>query len=250
LTATRRGGDGCAPPPVYDDLTGRRHTATERFDDEAAASDKTRPLSAPDRRLEDVISWAIRQVVVWGIVAVLLYSVVGTRLTELMRPPDPGVPVTAAPPPPVMEEPPSLSASVAAKPQPVGTQFNGERPVRALAFHAKRDGHVWLRAFVNNAPVIFIVDTGATHVALSLRDAQAAGLDNGRLVYRGFSSTANGLVRVAPVRLRELRIGEFTTTDVEAEVLDNLGVSLLGQSFLNRLDSYEMHDGVLTFTWN
>jgi hypothetical protein len=39
-------------------------------------------------------------------------------------------------------------------------------------------------------------------------------------------------------------------SDVQAMVIENLGVSLLGQSFLTRLDGYEMRDGVLTITWN
>src|ERR1019366_8256282 len=106
-----------------------------------------------------------------------------------------------------------------------------------------------LDGVVNGAPVRFLVDTGATFVALSLGDAAAAGFGRGDLVFRGTASTANGLARAAPVRLRELRIGQFAVDDVPAVVMDNLGISLLGQSFLNRLDSYEMRDGVLSLNW-
>ena len=56
--------------------------------------------------------------------------------------------------------------------------------------------------------------------------------------------------RGAAVKLRELRIGQFSVTDVPAVVHENLHVSLLGQTFLKRLDSYEMRDGVLTLNWN
>jgi clan AA aspartic protease (TIGR02281 family) len=53
----------------------------------------------------------------------------------------------------------------------------------------------------------------------------------------------------APVTLREIRIGQLVIEDVNAIVLQNLNVSLLGQTFLNRLHSYQMQDGVLTLTW-
>jgi aspartyl protease family protein len=98
--------------------------------------------------------------------------------------------------------------------------------------------------------VRFLVDTGASFVALSPRDAAAAGLAGSALVYRGTAATANGPARVAPITLREVRIGQFAASDVAAVVMDNLPISLLGQSFLKRLDSYEMRDGVLTLYWN
>lgn len=96
----------------------------------------------------------------------------------------------------------------------------------------------------------FLVDTGATLVALTPADAAAAGVGPGSLRFTGTVSTANGTARVAPIRLRELRIGQFSTADVSAVVIENLNISLLGQSFLKRLDSYEMRDGLLTMNWN
>jgi len=53
----------------------------------------------------------------------------------------------------------------------------------------------------------------------------------------------------AMVKLREVRIGQLTIADVPAVVHENLFMSLLGQSFLTRLDSYEMRDGVLTLNY-
>ena len=63
------------------------------------------------------------------------------------------------------------------------------------------------------------------------------------------TSTANGVGHAAPVSLREVRIGQLAVDDVRATVLENLNISLLGQSFLTRLDSYEMRDGVLTLNY-
>ena len=53
----------------------------------------------------------------------------------------------------------------------------------------------------------------------------------------------------APINLRELRIGQLSIYDVPAAVLENLNVSLLGMSFLGRLQGYEMRDGKLTVSW-
>jgi clan AA aspartic protease (TIGR02281 family) len=54
---------------------------------------------------------------------------------------------------------------------------------------------------------------------------------------------------MAPVILREIRIGQLSLYDVPAAVLENLHISLLGMSFLSRLQSYEMRDGKLTISW-
>jgi len=104
-------------------------------------------------------------------------------------------------------------------------------------------------AFVNGAPVRFLVDTGATLVVLTLKDAAAAGLGRNDLVFSMSTSTANGVARAAPVRLRELRINQLSVNDVSAAVVENLNISLLGQSFLTQLDGYEMRDGVLTLSY-
>ena len=69
------------------------------------------------------------------------------------------------------------------------------------------------------------------------------------LVFTNRVSTANGSARMAPVTLREIRIGQLSIYDVPAAVLENLNISLLGMSFLGRLQSYEMRDGKLTISW-
>ena len=119
----------------------------------------------------------------------------------------------------------------------------------SLTFRANSQGHVLVEASVNGAPVRFLVDTGSTMVALTMRDAAAAGFDPNDLDFNMRTSTANGVGRAASVTLRELRIGQLSVEDVPALVGENLGISLLGQSFLTRLDSYEMHDGVLTLSY-
>ena len=95
----------------------------------------------------------------------------------------------------------------------------------------------------------FLVDTGASLVTLTREDARAAGIAPGELVYNHRASTANGAVRMAPVTLREIRIGQLSIYDVPAAVLEHLNISLLGMSFLTRLQGYEMREGKLTISW-
>jgi aspartyl protease family protein len=175
-----------------------------------------------------VIGWALRQVAVCGALVALFYAFVGHKLFEQ---------------PSATQSPPAASASTERG------QSRGAMP-NSLVFRADKTGHVYLDAAVNGASVRFVVDTGATPVALTLRDAMAAGISRQDLVFNKRMSTANGVGRAASVKLREIRIGQFSAYDVPAVVMENLGTSLLGQSFLTRLDSYEMRDGALTLNWN
>jgi aspartyl protease family protein len=118
-----------------------------------------------------------------------------------------------------------------------------------LVFPANEQGHVIVEAVINGAPMRVLVDTGASLVSLTAADARAAGISRAELVFDHLVNTANGTVRVARVTLREVRIGQLSVYDVPAAVLDNLNVSLLGMSFLSRLQSYEMRDGKLTISW-
>jgi aspartyl protease family protein len=118
-----------------------------------------------------------------------------------------------------------------------------------IVYTANERGHVVLDAAVNGAPVRMLVDTGASLVTLTPADARAAGINPARLAFNGHVQTANGTARMAPVTLREIRIGQLSIYDLPAAVLENLNVSLLGMSFLSRLQGYEMRDGKLTITW-
>jgi clan AA aspartic protease (TIGR02281 family) len=54
---------------------------------------------------------------------------------------------------------------------------------------------------------------------------------------------------MAPVTLREIRIDQLSVFDVPAAVVEKLDISLLGMSFLSRLEGYEMREGKLTISW-
>jgi aspartyl protease family protein len=122
-------------------------------------------------------------------------------------------------------------------------------PSNTIVYTANERGHVVLDAAVNGAPVLMLVDTGASLVTLTPADARSAGINPASLAFSGHVQTANGTARMAPVTLREIRVGQLSIYDVPAAVLEHLNVSLLGMSFLSRLQGYEMRDGKLTITW-
>jgi aspartyl protease family protein len=97
-------------------------------------------------------------------------------------------------------------------------------------------------AHVNGARVAMVLDTGASAVVLTQEAAKAAGLPLEVLNYSVNVDTANGRARAAPVTLDRLSIGDITERSVPALVAQGgqLRTSLLGMSFLNRLESWEV----------
>ncbi|WP_375227909.1 retropepsin-like aspartic protease family protein [Roseobacter sp. S98] len=111
------------------------------------------------------------------------------------------------------------------------------------------DGHYYLRAVVNDTPVDFVIDTGATDMVLTRRDAEAIGLDPETLIYSGRAMTANGMVETAAVRLDSVTLGSVTDTNLPAVVNGGeMSQSLLGMNYLQRWGSIEISGGELTLT--
>lgn len=97
------------------------------------------------------------------------------------------------------------------------------------------DGHYHMVLRVNDVPVEFVVDTGATEIALTRQDAARAGIDPSELAFLGSASTANGTVQTARVRLETLELGGVVERNVPAVVSGGeMDGSLLGMSYLNR----------------
>lgn len=112
---------------------------------------------------------------------------------------------------------------------------------RTATISARPDGHYWTRALVNRkASVEFMVDTGASIVALTYDDAQKMGLRPHSLDYRWEIHTAGGVTLGASVLIESIQINQVKVKNVEAMVLrTDLKQSLLGMSFLRELYSYE-----------
>jgi len=103
-------------------------------------------------------------------------------------------------------------------------------------------GDFAVSAQINGARVAMVLDTGASSVVLTREDAKAAGLPLELLNYTVNIDTANGRTRAAPVTLDHLAIGGLDERSIEALVAQPgaLRTSLLGMSFLNRLQSWEV----------
>ena len=97
-------------------------------------------------------------------------------------------------------------------------------------------GHFVTTGAINGMSVRFLVDTGASSVAMSTSEARRLGV-NYLSGTRAYSSTANGVVPAYRVKLDSVRIGEVTLNNVEGTVIDGAGLNivLLGMSFLNRM---------------
>lgn len=117
----------------------------------------------------------------------------------------------------------------------------------SITFRARNDGHFLVEAAVNGTPINFVVDSGATDVVLSPRDAERLGFELQALRFDKVHRTANGLVRGAPVRLGKVSIGPITLTDVRASVNGAaMETSLLGMSFLARLSAWRVEGDRIT----
>lgn len=123
-----------------------------------------------------------------------------------------------------------------------GIEANGE-----VTFYAADGGHFFVEADIEGTSIIFMVDTGASDIVLSPRDARRIGFDPSQLNYSKLYETANGTGRGAPITLKTLSVGPIFLTDLPASVnRADLDVSLLGMTFLRRLSSYEARPDRLT----
>jgi aspartyl protease family protein len=123
-------------------------------------------------------------------------------------------------------------------------------PARAVVTEAGQievplanDGHYYLTLQLNDTPVRFMVDTGASAIVLSRADAQRAGLDPDGLSFLGRAETANGQVRTASTRVERVSLGDITDHNVRVSVNGGeMDGSLLGMAYLHRFEKVEIGD--------
>jgi aspartyl protease family protein len=116
------------------------------------------------------------------------------------------------------------------------------RSARMVEIVRGRAGDFQVAARVNDTRVAMVLDTGASAVVLTQEAAKSAGLPLEVLSYSVAVDTANGRTRAAPVTLDRLAVGDIVERAVPALVAQpgQLKVSLLGMSFLNRLESWQV----------
>lgn len=175
--------------------------------------------------LGELVSWAAAAAIL--VVGIAHFDTLRAGLSDALGLPDASAVTEDAAPSP----PPSQSISQS------GTE----------ELKAAPDGHYYARAEVNGRPIDVMVDTGASMVALTYEDAEEAGLRLRPSDFTSQVSTANGVAAVAPVTLDRVTIGRITVRNVRAAVCERgrLNKTLLGMSFLSKLDSVGISNGRL-----
>jgi aspartyl protease family protein len=119
----------------------------------------------------------------------------------------------------------------------VGQRALGANPGEETAFlQANTQGHYFANGSINDRQVRFMVDTGATAIAMGANDARRLGIDKlpGR---QGVAMTANGAVNTTCVQLEKVSLGDISMNGVEGCFAEkDMPVVLLGMSFLSRTE--------------
>ena len=118
---------------------------------------------------------------------------------------------------------------------------------RSVVVPRDQRGHFEVEGRVDGRRLDFMVDTGASVIALTASDAATLGIHPAERDFPALVKTANGTVRGAPTRLDTVAIDDLVVRDVDAMVLPDgaLSDNLLGLSFLSRLRRFEYSDGKL-----
>jgi aspartyl protease family protein len=120
---------------------------------------------------------------------------------------------------------------------------------RQIAISIANDGHFYIDIKLNSKPVRFMVDTGASDISLSLSDAKKVGIDTDNLTSFRRYQTANGTILSGLARVDQMEVANIRFNDVGVAVNDSdMGISLLGMSFLRRFDKYEFYEDRLILT--
>lgn len=114
---------------------------------------------------------------------------------------------------------------------------------RAVQIARGQSGEFALKARINGVSAAMVIDTGATSVVLTYETAKAAGLPLELLEYDVDVETAGGHTKAARLTLDRLAIGKLVERSVPALVVPHgqMKTNLLGMSFLDRLESWEVH---------
>ena len=133
------------------------------------------------------------------------------------------------------------AARPASAPQPKGTD------PRSVTLWRNAQGHFQVNGSVNGRHLDFMIDTGASVIALTAKDADYLGIHPTAREFTMLVKTANGIAKAAPVRLDMVEIRDIMVRNVDAVVMPDSALSenLLGMSFLTRLHSWQFADGKL-----
>jgi aspartyl protease family protein len=120
-----------------------------------------------------------------------------------------------------------------------------QNAARSLSIPRDSRGHFQTEGRIDGQRIGFMVDTGASVIALNETSAARFGLRPSRNDYNATVTTANGTIKAARTRLAMVELGGLVVRDVEAVVLPDeaLSENLLGLSFLSKLKRFEYANG-------
>jgi aspartyl protease family protein len=138
---------------------------------------------------------------------------------------------------------PAAATTTARKSPPADTVAQAGNRILNIPPDAR--GHFATEGRIDGQRIAFMVDTGASVIALNESSAARFGLRPARGDYKATVTTANGTIRAAPTRLAMVDIGGLVVRDVDAMVLPDgaLSENLLGLSFLSKLKRFEYANG-------
>ncbi len=141
---------------------------------------------------------------------------------------------------------PAAALAIEPAPRPAASPYAAGY-AEEVRIAASADHQYYVTAAVNAHPASFLVDTGASYVALRDTDARRAGIYMTYSDFRHPVRTANGETKAAMIDIRQIEIDGIRVENVKAFVLadDQLSVNLLGMTFLSRLESVEARGGQL-----
>jgi len=173
----------------------------------------------------------MRNIVIFAVVLIGLGTFMAQKAEEMSAsatPPSSATPATVAP----------REAALTTVPPPQADN-------RSFSITPDPRGHFQTEGMIDGQRINFMVDTGASVVALNETSADSIGLRPTPGDYRATVTTANGTVKAARARIAMLNVGGLIVRDVDAIVLPDeaLSENLLGLSFLKRLRRFEYANG-------
>jgi len=130
---------------------------------------------------------------------------------------------------------------------PTSAQLNQQGQ---LVVNISDDSHFYVKLLINKVPILFMIDTGASDIMLSISDAKKIGINTNNLIFNRPYQTANGRSFGASIKLKEVEISGIKFKDIYASVNEgDMGVALLGMSFLRRFSKYEFFQDHLVLTF-
>ncbi len=136
-------------------------------------------------------------------------------------------------------------ASASPSPKKADTETVAQASGRSLNIPRDARGHFQTDGRIEGQRISFMIDTGASLVALNEKSAARFGLRPSRSDYNAIVSTANGTIKAARARLAVIELGGLVVRDVDALVLPDeaLSENLLGLSFLSKLKRFQYANG-------